>query len=80
MTWAHVFARGPPGVLNSGFLTTLTGLGGRVVGNMIVTFIGRIVEHPAQVDDLLMVPLYVVWLLTIALYYAHWSRFSLEDD
>jgi F0F1-type ATP synthase membrane subunit c/vacuolar-type H+-ATPase subunit K len=62
------------GILNAGFLTTLTGLGGRVLGNMLVSALGSLVE-PSSMDNMLMVPLYVVWALTMGIFYTCYHRF-----
>jgi hypothetical protein len=63
-----------PGILNSGFLTTLTGLGGRVLGNMFVSLLGRFV-YPQAMDNALMLPLYVAWGVTMAGFFCCHHRF-----
>lgn len=63
------------GVLNSGFLTTLTGLGGRVFGNLLVSLMGDLVGG-IHMDDVLMIPLFATWLCTMALVYWFFKAFS----
>lgn len=62
------------GILNSGFLTTLTGLGGRVLGNLLVSLLGSLVSTH-EMNDSLLVPLYVLWGLTMALFFCSYGRF-----
>jgi hypothetical protein len=62
------------GVFNSGFLTTLTGLGGRVLGNALVTLLGTRVE-PAAMNDALMVPLFLVWGGVMVVFFCGYERF-----
>ncbi|KAJ1634243.1 hypothetical protein T492DRAFT_517597 [Pavlovales sp. CCMP2436] len=62
------------GILNAGFLTTLTGLGGRVLGNLLVSALGSLVA-PNSMDNALMLPLYVEWALTMGVFYTCYHRF-----
>lgn len=63
------------GVLNSGFLTTVTGLGGRVIGNLLVTLLGGVVGA-RRLDTVLLVPLFAAWLVSMLLFCAGFRRFS----
>lgn len=63
-----------PGILNSGFLTTLTGLGGRVLGNLLVSLLGSLVGL-SDMNNALLIPLCALWGCTMALYFCCYASF-----